>query len=106
MRVRAARRARPGRMVPAVALALAALLPLPAPAETGRAVVSGTGAGEMLKLRAGPGTGYRVIVGLPDGTALVVRGCRRVGGTPWCEVRLAGVRGLSGFVSEHYLARP
>ena len=66
-------------------------------------VVTGTGPDDMLKLRAGPGTGYRVIAGLPDGTVLVNRGCTRIGGTPWCEVALAEARGLSGHVSGHYL---
>lgn len=65
--------------------------------------VRGVGATEMLKLRSGPGLGYRVIVGLPEGTVLRTHGCNRVGGTPWCKVSLKEVRGLSGYVSGHYL---
>jgi uncharacterized protein YraI len=80
-----------------------ALVLLPSAALADRAVVTGVGADDMLKLRAGPGTGYRVVVGLPDGTVVIRRACSRVGGTPWCEVRLAGVRGLTGYVSGHYL---
>jgi uncharacterized protein YraI len=57
----------------------------------------------MLKLRAGPGTGFRIVAGLPEGAVVVNRGCSRVGGTPWCEVELAGSRGLRGYVSGHYL---
>lgn len=86
-----------------VALALS-VSPDPATAQDRRVSVSGVGTDDMLKLRAGPGTGFRVIVGLPEGTELVSRGCDRVGGTPWCEVRMAGVRGLSGYVSGHYLS--
>ena len=86
-----------------LSVALGAALPTPAHAD--RAVVAGVGSDDMLKLRAGPGTGYRVLLGLPDGTVLVMRGCQRIGGTPWCEVRLAGVRGLTGYVSGHYLRR-
>lgn len=78
------------------------LLALPAHAKD-RAIVSGVGADDMLKLRAGPGTGYKVIVGLPEGTVLINRGCTRVGGTPWCEVALALVPRLTGYVSGHYL---
>lgn len=68
-------------------------------------VVSGVGADDMLKLRAGPGTGYKVIAGFPDGTELVERRCDRVGGTPWCEVSLRAAPRLRGYVSGHYLAR-
>ena len=68
-----------------------------------RVVVTGLEGEEMLKLRAGPGTGFRVIVGLPEGAALIERGCQRVGGTPWCEVALAEERALRGYVSGHYL---
>ncbi len=67
------------------------------------AEVSGVADGDMLKLRAGPGMGYRVIVGLPDGTLLRNHGCDRVGGTPWCKVSLRDVRQLKGYVSGHYL---
>ena len=37
-----------------------------------RAVVTGAGPDELLKLRAGPGLGFNVILGLPDGTRLSV----------------------------------
>lgn len=78
-----------------------ALAPQPAQAET--VIVSGLDDGEMLKLRSGPGTGYRVIVGLPNGAVLRNHGCDRVGGTPWCKVTLKEARGLKGYVSGHYL---
>ncbi|PRY26025.1 SH3 domain-containing protein [Aliiruegeria haliotis] len=66
-------------------------------------VVSGVDEGDMLKLRAGPGMGYRVIVGLPNGTQVRNLGCDRVGGTPWCKVSLKEARALKGYVSGHYL---
>lgn len=65
--------------------------------------VSGVTEEDMLKLRSGPGTGYRVIVGLPNGTKLRNHGCDRIGGTPWCKVSLKEARGLQGYVSGHYL---
>ena len=86
-----------------VALAMAGAVAGPSVAESRHVVVTGVGADDMLRLRAGPGTGFRVVVGLPDGTRLINRGCARVGGTPWCEVRLAEARGLRGYVSGHYL---
>ncbi|KPQ09906.1 MAG: Bacterial SH3 domain [Rhodobacteraceae bacterium HLUCCA09] len=69
----------------------------------GRSVVTGVGGDDMLKLRSGPGTGFRIVAGLPEGAVVVNRGCSRVGGTPWCEVELAESRGLRGYVSGHYL---
>lgn len=88
------------------ALACAGLAP-PATAQGGREIVTVAGVddGEMLKLRAGPGTGFRVIVGLPEGTELIDRGCDRIGGTPWCEVALRAAPRLRGYVSGHYLHR-
>lgn len=84
--------------------AVAALMAsaLPAGAAT-LSEVSGVDKGDMLKLRSGPGLGYRVVVGLPNGTMLRNHGCNRVGGTPWCKVSLREARGLKGYVSGHYL---
>jgi uncharacterized protein YraI len=65
--------------------------------------VAGVGANDMLKLRAGPGVGYRVIVGLPDGTVLRVFDCQQSGSTRWCKVALKEVRSLTGYVNSTYL---
>ncbi|SDK31333.1 SH3 domain-containing protein [Aliiruegeria lutimaris] len=65
--------------------------------------VAGVAEDDMLKLRSGPGLGYRVVVGLPNGTIVRNYGCDRVGGTPWCKVSLRDVRQLKGYVSGHYL---
>ncbi|TNF21104.1 MAG: SH3 domain-containing protein [Rhodobacteraceae bacterium] len=70
----------------------------------GRAVVSGAGPDELLKLRSGPGLEYRVVLGLPDGTALTRRDCVTELGQQWCRVSLAAAPGVSGFVSGDYLA--
>ena len=59
----------------------------------------------MLKLRAGPGLGYNVIVGLPNGTVVRVHSCEQVGGTSWCSVSLQRARGLKGYVSGTYLRK-
>lgn len=82
---------------------LSAVVPAPLAAANADYKVVGVGPDDMLKLRAGPGTGYRVIVGLPEGAQVRVLGCDRTGGTPWCKVSLKDVRQLKGYVSGHYL---
>jgi uncharacterized protein YraI len=65
--------------------------------------VTGTGPDDLLKLRAGPGLGYNVILGLPDGTALNRRECVTEVGQLWCRVALADAPKIRGFVSADYL---
>ncbi|WP_425043347.1 SH3 domain-containing protein [Primorskyibacter sp. S87] len=65
--------------------------------------VVGVEGDDMLKLRAGPGTGYRIIVGLPNGTVLRLHDCQQIGSTEWCKVSLKEARSLTGYVSWHYL---
>ena len=93
----------------AVALAvLAGCNTQPTPAMlgmTGRAEVAGVEAGYMLRLRAGPGLGYEIIVGLPNGTLMRTGACNRVGGTVWCEAALDRDPGTKGYVSETYLRK-
>ncbi|MFV0359617.1 SH3 domain-containing protein [Tropicimonas sp.] len=86
------------------ALIVAATMSLPLAAQAGQAEVTGLTGEEMLKLRAGPGTGFRIIVGLPNGTRVRTHGCDRIGGTPWCKISLSEARSLKGYVSGHYLA--
>ncbi|WP_282119409.1 SH3 domain-containing protein [Ruegeria atlantica] len=74
-------------------------------ASLGRYEVFGVEEGDMLKMRAGPGTGYIVIVGLPNGTALRVHSCEQTGGTRWCRVSLDRARQLKGYVSWAYLRK-
>lgn len=84
------------------------LLIAPSPVQAGnmgRYVVAGVGEDDMLKMRAGPGTGYDVILGLPDGTVLRVDSCQQTGGTRWCSVALDRARSLKGYVSWAYLRK-
>jgi len=69
-----------------------------------RTVVTGTDADELLKLRAGPGLGFKVILGLPEGTALNRRDCVTELGQLWCRVSLQGAPSVSGYVSADYLS--
>lgn len=69
-----------------------------------RAIVTGTGPDELLKLRSGPGLGYNVILGLPDGTVLDRRSCVTEVGQLWCRVALADAPRVQGYVSADYLS--
>jgi uncharacterized protein YraI len=69
----------------------------------GRYEVFGVEDDDMLKMRKGPGTGYRVVLGLPNGTVLRVKSCQQTGGTRWCSVTLDEARGMKGYVSWAYL---
>lgn len=71
-----------------------------------RAVVKGAGPDELLKLRYGPGLGYQVKLGLPDGTELTRHDCVTEMGQLWCRVSLARAPSISGYVSADYLATP
>ena len=67
------------------------------------AVVSGAGPDDFLKLRAGPGLGFLVILGLPDGTPLIQRDCVTESFQLWCRVSLATAPSVTGYVSADYL---
>lgn len=69
-----------------------------------RVTVERAGPEELLKLRAGPGLGFRVIVGLPDGTELIQRDCVTEAGQRWCRVSLADTPTLTGYVAADYLS--
>lgn len=73
-------------------------------ASGGRTIVEGAGPDELLKLRAGPGLGYKVILGLPDGTQLTRRDCVTEIGQLWCRVTLIDAPRLGGYVSADYLS--
>lgn len=71
---------------------------------TDRTSVVGAGPEELLKLRAGPGLGFSVILGLPDGTSLNRRDCVTEMGQLWCRVSLASAPQITGYVSADYLS--
>ncbi|MFC7703635.1 SH3 domain-containing protein [Plastorhodobacter daqingensis] len=76
-----------------------------AAASPGRYEVHGVEGDDMLKMREGPGTGYVVIVGLPNGAVVRVHSCQQTGSTRWCSVTLERARSLRGYVSAAYLRR-
>ncbi len=67
--------------------------------------VVGAGPDDLLKLRAGPGLGFKVIMGLPDGTSLIRRDCVTEVGQLWCRVALSAAPGITGYVSADYLSK-
>ena len=90
----------------AIFAALAAAMLSTNPVEAGPGqyyAVSGVEDDDMLKLRAGPGTGYKIILGLPNGTVLRLHSCDQTGSTRWCKVSLKEARGFKGYVSWGYL---
>jgi len=95
-------------MMGGLAAVLLLAMPLPGPAVAapmGQYEVSGVDGDDMLKMRAGPGTGYKVVLGLPNGTRLRIHQCQQTGSTRWCEVSLDGARGFRGYVSWAYLRK-
>ena len=71
-----------------------------------RAVVQGAGPDDFVKLRAGPGLAYSIILGLPDGTSLDRRDCVTELGQLWCRVSLSAAPRVTGYVSADYLSSP
>ncbi|OAN79866.1 hypothetical protein A8B82_07480 [Sulfitobacter sp. EhC04] len=69
----------------------------------GRYEVFGVEEGDMLKLRAGPGTGFVEVLGMPNGTVVNVGRCESTGATRWCNVTLAATPGAAGYASYAYL---
>lgn len=97
-----------GTVLRSLAVAVLAAVLSADPATAGwreRYEVHGVEGDDMLKMRAGPGTGFIVIAGLPNGTVLRVHSCQQTGGTRWCSVSLERARGLKGYVSWAYLRK-
>lgn len=60
---------------------------------------------DMLKMRTGPETDYKIILGLPNGTIVRLHDCDQTGSTRWCKVSLKQTRSLKGYVSWAYLKK-
>lgn len=68
-------------------------------------IVTGVSEDDMLKMRLGPGVGFRTILGLPNGTEVRVISCEQSGGKRWCKVSLKMARNVRGYVSFAYLRK-
>ncbi|GGL50866.1 SH3 domain-containing protein [Wenxinia marina] len=86
----------------ALCLALTVLAACGAPGGS-RVTVGDTGDVEFLNLRTGPGLGYVVVLGLPEGTALTRQDCVTELGQLWCRVALAAAPAISGYVAADFL---
>ncbi len=75
------------------------------PGSATRYEVYGVEEGDMLKVRGGPGTGFDVYAGLPNGTIVKAYDCARLGHSRWCKVALDRSPGLVGYVSQAYLRK-
>lgn len=69
----------------------------------GPVMVQGVGPDDLLKLRYGPSLGYKVKMGVPDGTELIRRDCVTEMGQLWCRVSLAQAPAITGYVSADYI---
>lgn len=87
----------------AIAIAMSFATALPAAAWSRLYEVYGVEEGDMLKMRAGPEVGYRVLVGLPNGTVVRVYNCESSGAVQWCKISVKEFRSLTGWVSKSYL---
>jgi uncharacterized protein YraI len=87
----------------ALTVTAATLPPAEAAGWNARHEVYGVDEDDMLKLRSGPGTGFTVILGLPNGTQLRVIDCERAGHVQWCKVALGDAPTLRGYVSGAYI---
>ncbi len=74
--------------------------------EASRALVEGAGPDDFVRMRAGPGLGYSILLGLPDGTSVDRRDCVTELGQLWCKVSLASAPQVTGYVSGDYLSAP
>jgi uncharacterized protein YraI len=55
-------------------------------------------------LRSGPGLGFNIVLGLPEGTVLNLKDCVTEVGQRWCKVSLADAPQISGYVSADYIS--
>ena len=88
-----------------MATCLGIILAGPAAAWMDKYEVFGVEEDDMLKMRSGPGTGFTVIVGLPNKAVVRVMNCERTGATKWCKVALDVAPSLKGYVSEAYIRK-
>ena len=70
------------------------------------ATVTGLRGGDLLNVRSGAGATHKVIGQLAEGDRVTRLGCRRNGGTEWCEIEMRTDMRGRGWVAARYLASP
>ena len=85
-------------------LTLAGSAPPPAsgPLET----VTGVAAGDVLNVRAGPGTNHRIVGALGNGAQVRNLGCQMQGSSRWCQIEMQTDMRERGWVNARYLTGP
>lgn len=68
-----------------------------------RALVSGLTANDLLNVRSGPGTDFRVVGALSNGTQVLLHECRMQGNSRWCEIEMLTDMHERGWVNARYL---
>ncbi|MCT8329364.1 SH3 domain-containing protein [Albidovulum sediminis] len=67
--------------------------------------VTGLSAGDVLNVRSGPGTGFRIIGALANGDRVKRLRCENPGGATWCLIEMQTDMREQGWVSARYLSR-
>jgi len=80
-----------------------------APAKPGGAgdivQIAGVPANDVLNVRSGPGTGYRIVGALGNGSRVRNLGCKSHGNSRWCEIEMMTDMRERGWVNARYLAQ-
>lgn len=66
--------------------------------------VKGVPANDVLNVRSGPGTGYRIVGALGNGSQVRKLGCQSQGNSRWCEIEMLTDMRERGWVNARYLA--
>lgn len=67
-------------------------------------VVANVPANDVLNVRSGPSTKYKIVGGLGNGDRVSKAGdCTKSGSSTWCEIRMGGNMPFSGWVNARYL---
>lgn len=86
---------------------LMTFLALPALAQSGRAVseVTGIARDDVLNVRSGPGTNYRIVGALANNDRVHVLNCQMNGSSRWCRIEMITDMRGRGWVNARYLTQ-
>ena len=67
-------------------------------------IVTGVPTNDVLNVRAGPGTNYRIVGALGNGSQVRNLGCQTQGASRWCRIEMTTDMRERGWVNARYLA--
>lgn len=76
---------------------------VPPPASGPLVTVRGVPSGDVLNVRAGPGTNHRVVGALGNGSQVRNLGCQMQGSSRWCQIEMQTDMRARGWVNARYL---